>query len=132
MNWLRNFMRDRYGPDQLSIGLIVLGVVIGFIMNHLPVLNWFAWIFQVVFIALAVFRMLSRDIISRQSENAWAVRTWYRVRDAFREGRDKRAQSKTFKFFKCPACRNVLRVPRGKGSIRITCPKCGEKFTKNC
>ena len=37
---------------------------------------------------------------------------------------------KYFKFFKCPACRQKIRVPRGKGKIEITCPRCGDRFIK--
>ncbi len=33
-----------------------------------------------------------------------------------------------YNFFTCPRCRAALRVPKGKGRIKITCPKCGEKF----
>lgn len=33
-----------------------------------------------------------------------------------------------FKIIKCPACNTKLRVPRGKGNIKVTCPKCKEGF----
>ena len=33
-------------------------------------------------------------------------------------------------FFRCPSCKEVVRVPRGKGKIRITCPRCGYAFEK--
>lgn len=39
-------------------------------------------------------------------------------------------ERKHFKFFKCPACHQKIRVPKGKGRIEITCPRCGEKFVK--
>ena len=32
---------------------------------------------------------------------------------------------KEHKYFTCPNCKTVCRVPRGKGKIVITCPKCG-------
>ncbi len=31
---------------------------------------------------------------------------------------------------KCPKCGITTRVPKGKGKIRITCPKCGEIFQR--
>ena len=36
-----------------------------------------------------------------------------------------RSMDKEHKYFTCPNCRTVCRVPRGKGKIIITCPKCG-------
>jgi predicted phosphohydrolase len=34
------------------------------------------------------------------------------------------------RYFDCPRCRQRVRVPRGKGKISISCPKCHEKFVK--
>ena len=49
--------------------------------------------------------------------------------DSMREDRI-REDKKAFKFFKCPACRQKIRVPKGKGKIEITCPRCGDRFIK--
>ncbi|MBR3231854.1 MAG: hypothetical protein IKF75_04170, partial [Lachnospiraceae bacterium] len=37
---------------------------------------------------------------------------------------------KTYRYFKCPGCGQEVRVPKGKGRIRITCPKCHQSFEK--
>ena len=37
---------------------------------------------------------------------------------------------KNYSYFSCPSCRTLVRVPKGKGNIRITCPKCGETFVR--
>ena len=37
----------------------------------------------------------------------------------------------THNYFSCPNCRTVLRVPKGKGRIQITCAKCGTRFQVN-
>ena len=38
------------------------------------------------------------------------------------------AQRGTYRFFKCPQCRQIVRVPKGRGKICITCPKCKTEF----
>jgi len=126
MNWLRRFMIGRYGGDQLSIALIILSVLLTLAgeLASLPIL-----IFMSYFPLLAcVFRMLSRNIEKRRKENykftmlinpvySWLKKKTKHVKDA-----------KTHRYFKCPNCKTELRVPKGKGRIRITCPKCKTEF----
>ena len=33
-----------------------------------------------------------------------------------------------YKYLLCPQCTQRLRVPRGKGRIRVTCTNCGNVF----
>ena len=66
----------------------------------------------------SMFRMYSRNIEARRRENAAFQRFFTRLRD--RQNR----------YFTCPRCRQVVRVPRGKGRINIRCPKCGEQFVR--
>ena len=41
-----------------------------------------------------------------------------------------RLKDRQHRYFACPKCRQTVRVPRGKGKISITCPKCREKFIR--
>jgi hypothetical protein len=66
----------------------------------------------------AIFRMLSRNTYKRYQENRKFLQFTGRMKD--REHR----------YFDCPKCRQMVRVPRGKGKISITCPRCREKFVK--
>ena len=34
------------------------------------------------------------------------------------------------RYYRCPNCKQTVRVPRGRGKICIKCPKCGEKFIR--
>jgi ribosomal protein L37AE/L43A len=38
--------------------------------------------------------------------------------------------AKTHRYFKCPDCKTKLRVPKHKGKIIITCPKCKTEFKR--
>ena len=126
--WLRNFMVGRYGPDQLYIALFLFAVVLGIVAN---ILGWnILSLFSYAALIYAMFRFLSRNIEKRRAENDRFLRFWWPVRQGI-SGRIKRLKSrKTHKFFKCPGCQNVLRVPKGKGKVQITCPKCGERFER--
>ena len=44
--------------------------------------------------------------------------------------RQRAAQKRYYRFYKCPRCGVTTRVPKGKGKIRITCPRCGESFVR--
>ncbi len=38
------------------------------------------------------------------------------------------SEIKQYKYFMCPQCAQRLRVPRGKGKLRVTCTHCGNVF----
>lgn len=128
MNFLRNFMAGRYGPDHLNTALIIASLVISLLSRfvHLPILVYLSYIL----LGLAVFRMISRNIPKRRSENDKYLRYWWPIKQKIKKWFSKVKSHKTHKFFKCPSCKNALRVPRGKGKLQITCPKCGERFFK--
>jgi len=123
-----DFMAGRYGPDHLYIALFVVGIVIGIIAR---ILRWqfltFAGYVPMIF---AVYRFFSRDIVKRRAENDRFLYYWAPMRYKIRNASERWKSSKTHRFFKCPNCKNILRVPKGKGKIQITCPKCGERFAK--
>ena len=116
----RRFMMGRYGTDKLNTLLLSLGFISCFISvlmgNYLVSLIFTALAYG--FMMIALFRCFSRNTYKRYRENRKYLLFKERIRD--REHR----------YFSCPRCRQTVRVPRGKGKIAITCPKCKEKFTK--
>jgi len=127
-NFLRNIMTGRYGPDQLGITMTVTSLVIYFLYGLLAFTP--LMIVSYVILILAVFRIMSRNIQRRRAENDRFIRYWWPVKTKISRVKTELSQRKTHKFFKCPSCRNNLRVPKGKGTLQITCPKCGERFIK--
>lgn len=126
MNVFRNFMTGRYGTDQLTVALLVLGMVLTFLGNAF---NWYSitMITYVIFIA-CVYRTLSRNILARQKENNKFLQ-YFNPTKSWLAGKYRIAKSsKDYKYFKCPNCKQELRVPRGKGKIAVTCSKCHTKF----
>lgn len=119
------FFEGRNGLDDLSKVILWPSLIILLLSNLIPV----AWLSTVVNwlsltgIIYAYYRVFSKKLDKRQTENH-AYLSW-------KNGLKQRwAQRKTHKFYRCPKCRTTLRVPRGKGKISITCRSCGEKFIK--
>ena len=115
---LQRFMQGRYGSDKLNTAILVAGVIA-------CILSWFTGGWSVLFTLLsyglmiwAIFRMLSRNTYKRYQENRKYLRLVEQIKD--REHR----------YFSCPRCHQPVRVPRKKGKIAITCPKCREKFIR--
>ena len=127
-NWLRNFMIGRYGVDQLYLATFI-AVVIFSLLASITKIGIFS-IISLLFLVWALFRCFSKNIYKRRAENDRFLRFWWPVRQRFVQEWKRIKSSKTHRFFKCPACKNILRVPKGKGKIQITCPKCGERFVK--
>lgn len=117
---LRNFMSGRYGMDKLNMAILWTGVASSLISAIVRVqpLNLIFWALSYVLMILAIFRMLSRNTYRRYQENRKYLQIFDRLKD-----RDHR-------YFDCPKCRQMVRVPKGKGKIAITCPRCREKFIR--
>jgi len=127
MNWLRNFMSGRYGTDQLNLGLLVLYLALCVLASatNLILFNLIA----LIVVICAFYRMLSRDHYRRSQENQWFL---LKMQPVFRWGRQlrQRLTDREHRYYRCPGCRQMLRVPRGRGKITITCPRCRTVLTK--
>ena len=91
------------------------------------------WILDLLAMALIVhmyFRILSRDVSKRYEENQKYVNFRYNAVVKWDKKKKRIAQRRKYRFYKCPMCRQEVRVPKGHGKIQITCPKCRETFIK--
>ena len=134
---IANFMYGRYGNDQLNRALSVLILLLlivsfffGFSETGSPARS-FLLVIVLALLIYTYFRMLSKNLSARRAENAKFLAKTARLRDWWQLRRDMWNQRKEYKFFKCPSCKAVMRVPKGKGKIRIICKKCGTAFEKN-
>ena len=76
------------------------------------------------------FRMFSRNLAKRHAENQKFLNFRYERTVGWNRFKKRTAQRKDYRFFKCPSCKQRVRVPRGHGKIEITCPKCRTCFVK--
>ena len=119
-NGLVRFMTGRYGTDKLNMLILGIGLAFtlaGMFIPHATV-KLAMTVIAYVFMIWAIYRSLSRQTYKRYDENRRFLLFFQKLKD--REHR----------YSDCPRCRQQVRVPRGKGKIAITCPKCREKFVK--
>ena len=118
---IQRFMAGRYGTDKLNMAILIAGValcVVSLFFGRLPGVALLLTTLSYILMIWAIFRTLSRNTYKRYRENRRYLMILERIKD--REHRH----------FDCPKCHQPVRVPRGKGKIAITCPKCREKFIK--
>lgn len=127
-NALSRFMYGRNGADQLGMCIIWAAIVldiVSLLTKKAGVLSGILGFVTTVMVLWALFRVFSRNLEKRRAENAaFLQKVWWPVKRWFDSGRRQR-MDKDHKYFTCPHCKTVCRVPVGKGKIVITCPKCG-------
>ncbi len=124
---LYRFMMGRYGSDQFNRFLMLLGLVF-FVISVFGVRGFYLG--GLACLIYAYFRMLSRNTYKRSLENNRYLQYEYKVKRYLSGWKRNLEQRKTHHIYKCPSCRQKIRIPRGKGKIEIRCPKCGQTFIK--
>ena len=133
-NFLSRVMYGRYGTDQLNlfllgvwVALYALSIVLH--LMRLPLLSTLVSILAYLVVLLTLFRMLSRNYDRRRRENEVYLEKIGPISHSIRRFRAQR-RDKEHKYFRCPTCGAVLRVPRMKGKVNVTCRTCGTVFQK--
>ena len=122
------FMMGRYGIDEFSRFMICAAVVFS-------ILNLFIGhgIFYIIAVALMIYsfyRIFSKDHVKRSTENARYKYYMEKFTRWFDKEKSVMKQRKTQHIYTCGVCKQKIRIPKGKGKIEITCPKCGYKFIR--
>ena len=120
-HWISRFMAGRYGSDRLNVALLLAALVfclLPLFLFSLPMLCLLMTLASWGLTVYAIFRCFSRNTYRRYEENRKFLRLLDRLKD------------RKHKYYNCPRCRQSVRVPRGKGKIAISCPKCKEKFIR--
>ncbi len=120
---LAQFMIGRNGFDNFCQGLMKLALLLIIADLFIPG-RIFNFIVILIFIYV-YYRAFSRNIPKRRAENEWFL-TYISMPLRSYLSRDR----KHYRYFKCPDCGQVLRAPKGKGRIRITCSRCRNVFEK--
>lgn len=128
MEKFRKFMYGRNGGDQLSNALLILSVILT-IGGQLAKISWLPLVGYIP-LGLSLFRVFSKDVSKRRMENYKFAMFLSPIYSRFKNTQKRVKDSKTHKYYKCPNCKQQLRLPKGKGKIVVTCSKCGTKFNK--
>lgn len=121
------FMYGRYGQDHLYyVGLILILILIiinSFVRNSIiSALTW-------VVLILITFRVFSKNVYKRRSENEKFLKLWNPIKAKLMLQIRRFKERKTHCFRKCPSCKKVLRLPRKKGKHVVNCPCCHKDFS---
>lgn len=125
---LQRFMMGRNGTDQFN--RFLLGVTLAILIVSLFVRVNLLYFIGLALLIWTYFRMLSKNIAARSAENERYLKATAGISRFFRQKKSHFQQRKIYRFYKCPSCGQEVRVPKGKGHIRITCPKCRTEFDK--
>ena len=132
---LQRFMEGRYGSDQLSRFLLMAGLIC-LVLNMI-----FSWgiVYYIALFALFwnLFRVFSRSYEKRYAENLKYLELrdrfvgfWSDIPFPWKKGHGSNKEDANYHIFRCPSCRQKVRVPKGKGKISITCPRCHTQFIR--
>lgn len=145
----QRFFIGRNGLDQLAKASLILSMI--FLLITSITRNPILYLITLLLLAYAYFRMMSKNVNKRLYENqkfmtvmnkiigffkgfkdiGWKTRAFFtEFGRKIRYGRKQDAESKAYRIYKCPECKQKVRVPRGRGKIEITCPKCRTAFIK--
>ena len=147
-NYRKPFFSGRNGADELSVTLVVISVIVFLaapIFDEKYIHGIFLLLGGILFV-LGILRSLSTNIGKRRHENQVFLDLFRsetkeekerrkreeeekREREKLRKERRKE-EEKTHAFFRCPQCGKELRVPKGKGKIKIRCPNCSHEFIR--
>lgn len=128
MKWLQKFMYGRYGSDHLSLALLITSLVMSF-LSAFTGLSVFT-ILSYIPIVLCFYRILSKNTTRRYEENVKFLNFCQPIQSVITAKCKHIKSLKNYKYYKCPNCKQALRVPRGRGKLIITCPKCKTDFRK--
>ena len=141
-------MFQRRPLDELGRTLLITGLICSITSTLLlRATTWPRWVFSGVAAAaliVCILRLLSKNPARCNRQNMQFLAAWVAIREFFhrlfgrgghRVPRARRARKhptwseiRQYKYFICPQCTQRLRVPRGKGHLRVTCTRCHHVF----
>ena len=127
------FMQGRYGVDQFAkftMGVALVSIVLAIFVNTGSYAGSLLDMLGLVAIVYTYFRIFSRNISKRAQENQKYLSATAKLRQRLNKEKNMMKQRKDYHIYTCPSCGQKVRIPRGKGKIEISCPKCHSKFVK--
>ena len=126
-NFLYRLMMGRYGSDRLNKHLLILSIVLT--IANVFVKSVIIYVFVYILLLYVLFRMLSKNINKRYQENQRHEQSIAPIMKRVSVIK-KSSKDKGHKYYICPTCKQIVRVPKGKGRIDIRCPRCSTVFEK--
>lgn len=125
---MAKFMYGRYGADELSKIYYILAIAclaVHLITKFMPM-----YLAGIALLIYGLYRSFSRNTAKMSAQNQKYMTWRYKQIVKYNQAKKQWAQRKEYRFYHCPDCNQKVRVPRGRGKIAITCPKCKTEFIK--
>lgn len=124
---LIRFMQGRYGVDTLNthaLYLVIFLLILNIFFNNfiVMIIGYALWL-------IILYRMFSKQIYKRYNENEKYL-SMIKPLSMFFKLQKTRLSDRQHKYYRCPQCKQMVRLPKGRGKIIVTCPKCRHKFEK--
>jgi Gamma-aminobutyrate permease and related permeases len=124
---IMRFMQGRYGNDRLGQAMLMAALAcVVLSLFRIPFISTIG----LAILVLTYYRMFSRQIAKRAAENQKYMQLEWKVRAKLQKKKQSLAQRRTHRIYKCPNCKQKIRVPRNRGRIAISCRKCGTEFIR--
>lgn len=127
-NSFRRFMTGRNGADELSFAMLIAALVLMLITSFTGIA--FFNLLSMILYVWCIFRMFSRNTSKRYEENRHFVEQRQKLKISASQSWVRLKNIRKFKYFKCPECHALLRLPRKVGEVTVTCGKCRHAFKK--
>lgn len=128
---LIRFMQGRYGaygPDSLN-RVLLIGALAAMVLSIFT--GWdILYLVALAALVYSYFRLFSKNYTKRYAENQLFLKSTEGIRQFFNTQKRMVRQRKTHHIYKCPNCKQKIRIPKGKGKIAVKCPKCSTEFIK--
>ena len=124
----KKFMHDKYGVDDYSHFIAYISLIITFLLVVFKLNNYLVVPF--IFISYSLYRVFSKNIEVRNKENIKYLEMKNKFVNSLARIKKFTIGSKTHRYFTCKSCKTELRIPKGKGKIKVKCPKCGTEYIK--
>lgn len=125
-------MIGRYGIDQMGqfMAYIVLALLILNLLIRWRLPSFVLEMLAIGGMILMYFRMFSKNVSKRYQENQVFLRYRFYVTEYWRKMKFRFTEGRKYCIYKCPECKQKVRIPRGHGKVSIHCPKCGADFIR--
>lgn len=122
------FMSGRYGNDNLNNFIFFVSILL-YIIHRTLLRNLVIGVLSQLLLIVVIWRMFSKNWYKRQLENNkyLMISKPIRLRCVCLA---RQLKDRDRRYYVCPKCSQIVRVPKGRGKIEIDCPKCHHSFEK--
>lgn len=123
---VRQFMAGRHGADELTNTMVIIALVLMLFtaVTGSSLLN----LISLILYGVSIFRMFSRNVAKRYEENRKFVEWRQKLTTSVSQRWVRLKNTKKYRYFKCPECGALLKLPRKVGEVTVTCGKCRHSF----